>query len=173
MHVPAVRRIGCREGAATLPLSARLRPSHGRCLPSGRIRRKPASGRICRRTDRAATRQYENRRRVNHVTVSDFIIVPGAGVEPARHCCHWCLRPTRLPIPPSGQSPHYAADRDGKSSQIFTKSNPFRAFFEKFEGCLGRPQSESARRKTRPRRPYPPTFPIPERLRGYSVGAGT
>ena len=28
--------------------------------------------------------------------------VPGAGVEPARHCCHWCLRPTRLPIPPSG-----------------------------------------------------------------------
>ena len=29
-------------------------------------------------------------------------MVPGAGVEPARHCCHWCLRPTRLPIPPSG-----------------------------------------------------------------------
>ena len=31
-------------------------------------------------------------------------MVPGAGVEPARHCCHWCLRPTRLPIPPSGQT---------------------------------------------------------------------
>ena len=30
---------------------------------------------------RAATRQYENRRRVNHVTVSDFIIVPGAAFE--------------------------------------------------------------------------------------------
>ena len=28
--------------------------------------------------------------------------VPRAGVEPARPCSHWCLRPTRLPIPPSG-----------------------------------------------------------------------
>jgi hypothetical protein len=28
--------------------------------------------------------------------------VPGAGIEPAQHCCHWCLRPARLPIPPSG-----------------------------------------------------------------------
>ena len=37
-----------------------------------------------------------------HTTVWDFFLVPGAGVEPARHCCHWCLRPTRLPIPPSG-----------------------------------------------------------------------
>ena len=26
--------------------------------------------------------------------------VPRAGVEPARPCGHWCLRPTRLPIPP-------------------------------------------------------------------------
>jgi site-specific DNA recombinase len=29
-------------------------------------------------------------------------MVPRAGVEPARPCGHWCLRPTRLPIPPSG-----------------------------------------------------------------------
>ena len=29
--------------------------------------------------------------------------VPGAGVEPARYCYHWCLRPTRLPIPPPRQ----------------------------------------------------------------------
>ena len=28
--------------------------------------------------------------------------VPGAGIEPAQHCYHWCLRPARLPIPPSG-----------------------------------------------------------------------
>ena len=28
--------------------------------------------------------------------------VPGAGIEPARVLPHWCLRPTRLPIPPSG-----------------------------------------------------------------------
>ena len=36
------------------------------------------------------------------LAIWDFFMVPGAGVEPARHCCHWCLRPTRLPIPPSG-----------------------------------------------------------------------
>jgi hypothetical protein len=30
------------------------------------------------------------------------VSVPGAGIEPAQHCCHWCLRPARLPIPPSG-----------------------------------------------------------------------
>ena len=28
--------------------------------------------------------------------------VPGAGIEPARDCSHWFLRPTRLPVPPSG-----------------------------------------------------------------------
>ena len=31
------------------------------------------------------------------------VFVPGAGIEPARTCIHWFLRPTRLPIPPSGQ----------------------------------------------------------------------
>ena len=30
--------------------------------------------------------------------------VPGAGIEPAQHRCHWCLRPARLPIPPSGHN---------------------------------------------------------------------
>ncbi len=34
--------------------------------------------------------------------VSLLFFVPGAGIEPAQHCCHWCLRPARLPIPPSG-----------------------------------------------------------------------
>ena len=29
-------------------------------------------------------------------------LVPEAGIEPARTCVHWCLRPTRLPIPPFG-----------------------------------------------------------------------
>ena len=35
---------------------------------------------------------------------SDFASkrVPRAGVEPARVLPHWCLRPARLPIPPSG-----------------------------------------------------------------------
>ena len=32
-----------------------------------------------------------------------LILVPRAGVEPARVLPHWCLRPTRLPIPPSGR----------------------------------------------------------------------
>ena len=31
------------------------------------------------------------------------VFVPGAGIEPARDCSHWFLRPTRLPIPPSGR----------------------------------------------------------------------
>jgi site-specific DNA recombinase len=29
--------------------------------------------------------------------------VPGAGIEPAQPCDYWFLRPTRLPVPPSGQ----------------------------------------------------------------------
>ena len=32
-----------------------------------------------------------------------FIFVPRAGIEPAWRLIHWCLRPARLPIPPSGQ----------------------------------------------------------------------
>ena len=32
----------------------------------------------------------------------DFSSVPGAGIEPAQVLPHWCLRPARLPIPPSG-----------------------------------------------------------------------
>jgi hypothetical protein len=31
------------------------------------------------------------------------VSVPGAGIEPAQPCSYWCLRPARLPIPPSGQ----------------------------------------------------------------------
>ena len=34
-----------------------------------------------------------------HLTL---FLVPRAGVEPARMLLHWCLRPARLPIPPSG-----------------------------------------------------------------------
>ena len=30
-------------------------------------------------------------------------MVPEAGLEPARHCWHWILSPTRLPIPPLGR----------------------------------------------------------------------
>ena len=34
---------------------------------------------------------------------SSSFSVPRAGIEPARYCYHWCLRPARLPIPPPGQ----------------------------------------------------------------------
>ena len=44
-----------------------------------------------------------NRKVLQIIDLQDFIfIVPGAGVEPARILLHWCLRPARLPIPPSG-----------------------------------------------------------------------
>ena len=32
-----------------------------------------------------------------------FYLVPRPGVEPGWMLLHWCLRPARLPIPPSGQ----------------------------------------------------------------------
>ena len=51
--------------------------------------------------------QETNRLRGNKKSKSskneeDFGRVPGAGVEPAQPRGHWCLRPARLPIPPSG-----------------------------------------------------------------------
>ena len=30
------------------------------------------------------------------------VSVPGVGIEPTQPCGYWCLRPARLPIPPSG-----------------------------------------------------------------------
>lgn len=38
-----------------------------------------------------------------HPTRSAGACVPGVGIEPTRYCYHWCLRPTRLPIPPPRQ----------------------------------------------------------------------
>jgi hypothetical protein len=35
--------------------------------------------------------------------VRTFLFVPRTGVEPARPCGHWSLKPARLPIPPSGR----------------------------------------------------------------------
>ncbi len=34
---------------------------------------------------------------------SNLLLVPRAGIEPARYCYHRILSPARLPIPPSGQ----------------------------------------------------------------------
>ncbi len=36
-----------------------------------------------------------------HLTSAFF--VPGTGIEPVWRLIHWCLRPARLPIPPSGR----------------------------------------------------------------------
>ena len=45
-------------------------------------------------------------KRDNCLTIKQLPLlqVPGAGVEPAHPFGHWCLRPTRLPIPPSGHA---------------------------------------------------------------------
>ena len=48
----------------------------------------------------------ENRKTLVESTLRGFW-VPGAGVEPAHPFGHWCLRPTRLPIPPSGHERHW------------------------------------------------------------------
>ena len=49
------------------------------------------------------TNELRNPKKENEESFSTFpASVPRAGIEPAQHRCHWCLRPTRLPIPPSG-----------------------------------------------------------------------
>src|SRR5664279_4077887 len=37
-------------------------------------------------------------------SLSEFLLVPGAGIEPAQPCGRGILSPLRLPVPPSGQS---------------------------------------------------------------------
>ena len=50
-----------------------------------------------RKTERECS--FELTRSHSH---SRSVSVPGVGLEPTQHCCYWCLRPARLPIPPSG-----------------------------------------------------------------------
>ena len=52
--------------------------------------------------------------------------VPGAGVEPARVLPHRCLRPARLPIPPSG---HFLKG-GAKVADFFLKASVF--IFKKY-----------------------------------------
>ena len=47
--------------------------------------------------------------------------VPGAGIEPAQPCSYWCLRPARLPIPPSGHK-KCSVNRECKNSYYFFKN---------------------------------------------------
>ncbi len=54
-----------------------------------------------------------------------FYLVPRPGVEPGWMLLHWCLRPARLPIPPSGLL-------DGaKVDILFDCGKLFRLFFQK------------------------------------------
>ena len=52
------------------------------------------------------TSEYATIPKVNKKILSTILVerisVPRAGVEPAQVLPHWCLRPARLPIPPSG-----------------------------------------------------------------------
>ena len=43
---------------------------------------------------------FYNKKREKFFRIS--LLVPRAGIEPAWKWIHWCLRPARLPIPPSG-----------------------------------------------------------------------
>jgi site-specific DNA recombinase len=57
-------------------------------------------------------------------------MVPRAGVEPARPCSHWCLRPTRLPIPPSGlfvvnENNAFVQNRDANVSKLSLIRNKY------------------------------------------------
>ena len=55
--------------------------------------------------------------------------VPRAGVEPARVLPHWCLRPTRLPIPPSGLK---SGTKLAQLSETFTAQAANSVFFDIF-----------------------------------------
>jgi site-specific DNA recombinase len=59
---------------------------------------------ILRLTNSFSNTSGENKKRKSKNFFDFPASVPGAGVEPAQYCYHWCLRPTRLPIPPPGQS---------------------------------------------------------------------
>ena len=60
----------------------------------------PGGGRGVGQT-KGACRKRQATVRKKQVEIPAFF-VPGAGVEPAQPCGYWCLRPARLPIPPSG-----------------------------------------------------------------------
>jgi hypothetical protein len=55
-------------------------------------------------TNRVNQKRSESARNCSRTrSHSHSFSVPGAGVEPAQYCYYWCLRPARLPVPPSGQ----------------------------------------------------------------------
>ena len=62
-----------------------------------------------------------------------FIFVPRAGIEPAWRLIHWCLRPARLPIPPSGHllKPYLFLNCGCKGTVFFHICKLFGTFFQK------------------------------------------
>ena len=57
-----------------------------------------------------------------------FCLVPRVGVEPAQVLPHWCLRPARLPIPPSGHLALLVNIAGAKIEKNVTFVNIFFAF---------------------------------------------
>ena len=63
--------------------------------------------------------------------LADFF-VPRPGVEPGWMLLHWCLRPARLPIPPSGQLLKVSHFSDThKFWKTFSLLKPEKILFEK------------------------------------------
>lgn len=60
-------------------------------------------------------------------------MVPRAGVEPARPCGHRCLRPARLPIPPSGPVHNFLSEAGCKCIQTLLNSQQI--FLSKINIC--------------------------------------
>ena len=52
--------------------------------------------------NRSQQHKYKDKKSGKLILHENSALVPRAGVEPARVLPHWCLRPTRLPIPPPG-----------------------------------------------------------------------
>ena len=84
----------------------------------------------------ADTRHKTNSPNDSLLIIWRVLVVPGAGVEPAHPFGHWCLRPTRLPIPPSG----HCGSCDGKGITICVNMQYYRLF------CFFRSDYEAWRR---------------------------
>ena len=59
------------------------------------------------------------------------LFVPRPGIEPGWKWIHWCLRPTRLPIPPSGRLrlSKFVSQMRCKGSALFLNIQTFSLFF--------------------------------------------
>jgi hypothetical protein len=59
------------------------------------------------------------------------VSVPGAGIEPAQNCFYWCLRPARLPVPPSGHLNNLVDKLDCENSYFFKLLFPIHGIYSR------------------------------------------